>query len=79
MYLFGAIYEFERANLLERQKEGIAIAVKEGKYKGGQVKKIDDKTFNKFYQQYQTREINKVQFAKALGISRPTLDKLLKE
>ena len=77
--MLGAIYEFERANLLERQKEGIAIAVKEGKYKGGQVKKIDDKTFNKFYQQYQTREINKVQFAKALGISRPTLDKLLKE
>ena len=77
--MLGAIYEFERANLLERQREGIAEAVKNGKYKGGQVKKIDDKTFNKFYQQYQTREINKVQFAKALGISRPTLDKLLKD
>lgn len=77
--MLGAIYEFERANLLERQKEGIAIAVKEGKYKGGQVKKIDDKTFNKFYQQYQSRQINKVQFAKALGISRPTLDKLLRD
>ena len=77
--MLGAIYEFERANLLERQKEGIAIAVKEGKYKGGQVKKIDDKTFNKYCQQYQSREINKVQFAKALGISRPTLDKLLRD
>ena len=77
--MLGAIYEFERANLLERQKEGIAIAVKEGKYKGGQVKKIDDKTFSKYYQQYQSREINKVQFAKALGISRPTLDKLLRD
>lgn len=30
----GAIYEFERANLLERQKDGIAIAKREGKYKG---------------------------------------------
>lgn len=77
--MLGAIYEFERANLLERQREGIAIAVKEGKYKGGQVKKIDDKTFDKYYTQYQTREINKVQFAKALGVSRPTLDKLLKD
>lgn len=76
--MLGAIYEFERANLLERQREGIAIAVKEGKYKGGQVKKIDDKTFEKYFAQYQTREINKVQFAKALGVSRPTLDKLLK-
>ncbi len=62
----------------QRQREGIAIAVKEGKYKGGQVKKIDDDTFNKYYQQYKNREINKVQFAKALNISRPTLDKLLK-
>ena len=32
--MIGAIYEFERANLLERQKEGIAIAKREGKYKG---------------------------------------------
>ena len=26
--------EFERTNLLERQREGIALAKKEGKYKG---------------------------------------------
>lgn len=77
--MLGAIYEFERANLLERQREGIAIAVKQGKYRGGQVKRIDDDTFNKCYQQYKSREINKVQFAKALKISRPTLDKILKE
>ena len=77
--MLGAIYEFERANLLERQREGIAIAVKEGKYKGGQVKKIDDDTFNKYYREYKHREINKVQFAKALNISRPTLDKLLRD
>lgn len=77
--IIGAIAEFERECIRERQLEGIAIAKRDGKYKGGQVKKIDDKTFNKFYQQYQSREINKVQFAKALGISRPTLDKLLKD
>ena len=77
--MLGAIYEFERANLLERQREGIAIAVKEGKYKGGQVKRIDDDTFNKYYQQYQSRKITKVEFAKRLGISRPTLDKILKD
>lgn len=77
--MIGAINEFERTNLLERQREGIAVAKKNGKYKGGQVKKIDDKIFNQYYKQYQTRQINKVQFAKALNISRPTLDKLLKE
>lgn len=77
--IIGAIAEFERECIRERQLEGIAIAKRDGKYKGGQVKKIDDKTFNKFYQQYQSRQINKVQFAKALGISRPTLDKLLRD
>lgn len=77
--MISAIYQFERENLLERQREGIAEAVKMGKYKGGQVKKIDDETFDKYYQQYQSRQINKVQFAKALGISRPTLDKLLRD
>lgn len=77
--MLGAIYEFERANLLERQREGIAIAKREGKYKGGQVKRIDNDTFNKYFEQYQSRQINKVQFAKALNISRPTLDKILKD
>ncbi|WP_083861628.1 recombinase family protein [Clostridium tunisiense] len=32
--MMGAIYEFERANILERQLDGIAIAKDRGKYKG---------------------------------------------
>ena len=32
--MIAAINEFERANLLERQREGIAIAKKAGKYTG---------------------------------------------
>ena len=32
--MIGAISEFERENILERQREGIAIAKREGKYKG---------------------------------------------
>ena len=32
--MIAAINEFERTNLLERQREGIAIAKAEGKYKG---------------------------------------------
>lgn len=77
--MIGAISEFERANLLERQREGIQIAKREGKFKGGQVKRIEDKEFNKYYEQYKSREINKGQMAAALKISRPTLDKLLKD
>ncbi len=73
------IAEFERQNLLERQREGIAIAKREGKYKGGQVKKIDDALFDKHYKEYRERKINKKQLAEALCISRPTLDRLLKD
>ncbi len=76
--MIGAINEFERANLLERQREGIAIAKAKGKYKGRKEIEID-KEFIAGYERYMNREINKVQFAKELGISRPTLDKLIKE
>ncbi len=77
--MIGAIAEFERQNILERQREGIAIAKREHKFKGGQVKKIKDSDFEKYYEQYKSREINKGQLAEALKISRPTLDKLLKD
>ena len=55
--MIGAIAEFERANLLERQREGIEIARREGKFKGGQVKTIDENKFNRAYAKYQQREI----------------------
>ena len=77
--VIAAINEFERQNLLERQKEGIEIAKREGKFKGGQVKQIDDAAFNAAYEKYKNRELNKTQFAAAQKVSRPTLDKLLKD
>lgn len=76
--MIGAINQFERANLLERQKEGIAIAKEKGKYKGRKEIEVDEK-FKSVYVKYENREINKVQFAKEIGVSRPTLDKLIKE
>lgn len=73
--MIGAIAEFERTNLLERQREGIALAVKEGKYKGRREVKVDN--FEEQYQRYKNRELNKVQLAAELGITRPTLNKLI--
>lgn len=75
--MIGAIAEFERQNLLEHQREGIAIAKREGRYKGRKEIKIDKAVFDELLADYQSRKINKVQFAKRLNISRPTLDKLL--
>lgn len=77
--MIGAIAEFERQQILERQREGIAIAKREGKYKGRQVKQIDNALFEKCYAEYKERIINKRQMAEVLKISRPTLDKMLKE
>lgn len=75
--MIGAINEFERQNLLERQREGIAIAKQQGKYKGKKAIQIDN--FAQYYERYMRRELNKVQLAKELNITRPTLDKLIKE
>lgn len=36
--IFAALYELERENILERQREGIEIAKRQGKYKGRQPK-----------------------------------------
>ena len=76
--VIAAIGEFERTNLLERQKEGIAIAKRNGVYSGRKPFKKSDK-FDDLYSQYISREINKTEFAKLLGTSRPTLDKLIRE
>lgn len=40
--MIGAINEFERYNLLERQREGIAIAKRNGKYTGGKRKNVSN-------------------------------------
>ncbi len=75
--MIAAINEFERMNLLERQKEGIDIAKAEGKYKGRKPTEITD--FEKHYDRYLNREISKTELARELGISRPTLYKVIEE
>lgn len=75
--MIGAINEFERTNLLERQREGIEIAKKEGKFKGRKEVNISKEKFIEKYNKYKNRELNKTQLAKELNISRPTLNKLI--
>ena len=72
--VIAAINEFERANLLERQREGIAIAKREGKYTGRKPVTVPD--LPRHYDRYKRREISKAALARELGISRPTLDRL---
>ena len=75
--VIAAINQFERDNLLERQREGIAIAKAQHKYKGRKEIKVPD--FAAYYERYMKREVNKTELARELHISRPTLDKLIQE
>ena len=77
--MISAIYQFERENMLERQREGIAVAKREGVYKGRKPIQITDDTFKTEYERYMNREISKCELAKRLKVSRPTLDKMIKE
>lgn len=56
-----------------------AIAKEQGKFKSGQLKTIDEPLFKETYEEYESRKINKTQMANKLKISRPTLNKLLKD
>lgn len=81
--ILAAIYEFERTNMLDRQREGIEIAKEKGVYKGRQPfyerKKFDKAKFEKLYQRYLNRQISKSEFARQIGASRPTVDKLIEK
>lgn len=77
MTMMAAIAEFEREMILERQREGIVIAKKAGKYKGR--KRIHIPNIGIYYEKYMHRETSKLAIAKELKISRNTLDKLFDE
>ena len=74
--MMGAFAEFERSLILERQREGIAIAKSEGKYKGSKPKFGSEK-IAEIRQRLESGE-TQVELAKAYGISRMTLHTYLK-
>nr|DAH38184.1 MAG TPA: gamma delta Resolvase, site specific recombination [Caudoviricetes sp.] len=77
LQLLSYVAQRERENIRQRQKEGIAIAKAQGKYKGRAKKEVDKELFEKIKQRWQAGEITKVQFAEIMGVSRGTLYKML--
>lgn len=75
--MIGAISEFERQNILERQREGIDIAKREGKYKGRKPLELDN--FNEVYDSWKKRELTAVSASKILGINRGTFYRRVRE
>ena len=72
--MFAGIAEFERTLMLQRQKEGIAIARAEGKYKG-RAEKQRPENWKELYNAYMQRGMTATALAKACGVSRPVLYK----
>lgn len=75
--VFGAMAELEREYILERQREGIAIAKAEGRMTGRPKKQIDD--FENIYNKVKGGELSATKAAKQLGISRSTWYRISKD
>ena len=71
LQLLGAVGQFERALIKERQREGIAIAKANNLYKGRKPKL--DKAGVENLQRMVTDNVSKVDIAKKLGISRASV------
>lgn len=71
LHLMGAFAEFEHAFIVERIKEGVAIAKRLGRYKGGK-SKLSDEMKEKILLELQSRK-TKTKIAQDLGISRESL------
>lgn len=77
--VFAALAELERENILQRQAEGIAIAKKQGKYKGRQAIKIDESLFKSVCRRWRNGEITAKQAMQRLELKPNTFYRRVKE
>lgn len=75
--VFGAVAELEREYILQRQREGIAIAKSEGKYQGR--KKIIRNDFERIYRLWKSKEITGVVAMKRLNMKKSTFYRRVNE
>ncbi len=78
LHVIGAVAEFEKTLIKERQKEGIDLAKKAGKYKG-KPKKYSAKIIEKIIYELKTTRITKTELAKKYNISRTQLYKYIND
>ena len=68
--LFAGLAEFERALILERQRDGIAIAKAQGKYTGRRERELEN--WDAVYESWVNKEITAVAASKLLNITTAT-------
>jgi len=71
MTVFAAIYQFERETTLQRQREGIEIAKKEGKYKGRKPVEVSE-SFLKIARKWEKGELTLKEAVNMTGVSEST-------
>ena len=74
--IFGAVAELEREYILQRQREGIAIAKEQGKYTGR--KPVEHPNFSMVVEQWQAGKFSAKEAGKQLGMSRATFYRKLR-
>lgn len=75
--MFGAIAELEREYIKERQREGIDIAIKEGRYDGRPKKKLEG--FEDIYKEWKEKRISASGASRVLNIARSTFYRRVEE
>lgn len=75
--IFGAVAELEREYIVERTKEGVALAREQGKFRGGTKKQI--KNYDAVVSRWQEGHITAKEAATLMGVSTNTLYRRVKE
>ena len=77
--VFGAMAELERESILERQREGIAIAKEQGKYKGRKKIAVDDNKFKEVITRWRSGDITATKAMEELEMKPNTFYRRVKE
>lgn len=77
--VFAALSELEREQTLERQREGIAIAKANGKYKGRKPVPYDNEQFDRLFGQWSDGKITAKEFQNRMKMSRTTFYRRIRE
>lgn len=76
--IFGALAELERENILQRQKEGIAVAKEQGKHLGRPKRKLPA-NWDSVIKRWKAGEIQTVEAIKETGMPRASFYQMVKE
>lgn len=76
--VFAAVAELERGYILDRQREGIAIAKSQGKYTGRKPVEVDEQLWDSLYALWSEGKITAVEFMDKIGMRKSTFYRRVK-